>query len=84
MKVAESAFLKIKLPIKSPRSKSPIVQIRPNKRQDSVVLIIAFRISVSLCFAWASETIGSKSTEMEFVRTVGNMMIANAMPVRIP
>ena len=45
---------------------------------------IAFWIVLSLCVAWASEIVGSRITETEFVMTEGNIIIAKDIPVSTP
>ena len=84
IKVPASAFAKIKFPINCPVRRNAVVQSMPSRTQDSTVFLMASCIFFLSWFAWASAISGRRRTETEFVTTVGNMIIANAIPVMIP
>lgn len=84
MKVPASALSKSAFPINFPVRRNPMVHKKPRERQDSTVRRMVRRIRRVSPDACASEMVGSRSTEIEFVITDGNMMTAIAIPVKMP
>ena len=84
IKVPASVFSKTYSPIRRPDSRKNSVLIRPRIIQDSMVFLIARKMSVWSCLAFASEIAGSSMTATELVRTFGNRIMGNAIPVRMP